>query len=113
MKRPSEATTKSVDRRDFLRLGSVLAASALGATACTNTDSRKTENYAKPTREENYQVWKRKAGTPYELGDLKMPGVCDLPGPFKKHRFPDPDKYKGTTQVHGLCQLCSTICGIT
>ena len=42
-----------------------------------------------------------------------MPGVCELPGPNKKHRFPDPDKYKNTTKVHGLCQLCSTICGIT
>ena len=28
-------------------------------------------------------------------------------------RFPDPDKYADVERVHGMCQLCSTVCGIT
>ena len=105
-----------LDRRRFLRLGALLSAGGLcSGVSCTWGDRGRAapRQYKAPTREENLQVWKRKAGTPYLLGKIKMPGVCNLPGPFKKHRFPDPDKYKNTTKVHGLCQLCSTICGIT
>lgn len=65
------------------------------------------------SKEESLRIWEAGKGTPYELGDQHMPGVCQLPGPNRKVRFPDPDKYKGTTKVHGMCQLCSTVCGIT
>ena len=99
------------NRRGFLRLGAALAAGALVGASCTPRSRRGAGG--KPSREENLQVWKRNASAPYRIGELKMPGVCDLPGPYKKHRFPDPDKYKNTTKIHGLCQLCSTICGIT
>ncbi|MEM7168001.1 MAG: molybdopterin-dependent oxidoreductase [Planctomycetota bacterium] len=102
-------TTQS--RRRFLQLGSaLLAGTATGAlTGCVGQRSRAVG----PSTAENLRVWKRGAGQPYEMGKIKMPGVCTLPGPYKKTKFPDPDKYKGTEQVHGLCQLCSTICGIT
>ncbi len=94
----------SASRRDFLRLGAVLTgAGVLGA--CQGP-----QNSGRPTREENLAVWKRGAGVPYESS---APGVCSLPGPYRKHKFPDPDKYKGAKPVHGMCQLCSTVCGVT
>lgn len=98
------------NRRSFLKLGGALAAAAAtGALAgCVGQRSG-----PRLTKDENLEVWSRRAGTPYELGKIQMPGVCNLPGPYKKTRFPDPDKYKNTEQIHGLCQLCSTICGIT
>ncbi|MCA8956774.1 MAG: molybdopterin-dependent oxidoreductase, partial [Planctomycetes bacterium] len=95
-------------RRDLLRLSAALAAAGtLGS--CRSTGSGKST----PSREKNLEVWKRGRGTPYATGDLKMPGVCQLPGPYRKHKFPDPDKYRGAKPVHGMCQLCSTVCGIT
>ena len=106
---PTE-TEQLVDRRGLLALGSaiiggVAAGSLLGG--CIGGATRE------PTQQENLEVWRRNAGVPYESAKLKMPGVCNLPGPYRKVKFPDPDKYKDTTQIHGLCQLCSTICGIT
>ncbi len=101
-----------VDRRSFLRLGALLAAStSLGA--CADTESAKDAGFTKPSKDENLRVWKSKAGTPYRIGAVEMPGVCALPGPYRKVNFPDPDKYKNVTKIHGMCQLCSTVCGIT
>jgi len=109
------------DRRSFLRLGALLAA----APACASAprDSVQGPLAARqdpsippvprdrlPTDAENRAVWQARAGKPYEA---KAPGVCTLPGPNKKVRFPDPDKYKDVLRVHGMCQLCSTVCGIT
>ncbi len=103
---------RNLSRRSLLRLGAALLAG--GVTSCTTTPTpSEEESFAPPTREENLATWSRNAGTPYELTGLKMPGVCALPGPYKKTRFPDPDKYKNVTKVHGMCQLCSTVCGIT
>jgi len=105
-------------RRAFLRLGALLGA----VTACkaTSDGGARQEGGAKqragapprkpPTTEENAAVWKSGAGKPYEA---LAPGVCKLPGPNKKTRFPDPDKYKNIERVNGMCQLCSTVCGIT
>ncbi|MEX1024119.1 MAG: molybdopterin-dependent oxidoreductase [Planctomycetota bacterium] len=100
------------DRRAFLRLGGLLAAGA--ATACTGLKgSGGTEVRGRAaTAPENERVWKQNAGRPYERGAIPMPGVCTLPGPAAFAKFPDPDKYKGTHQVPGMCQLCSTVCGI-
>jgi anaerobic selenocysteine-containing dehydrogenase len=98
-------------RRRFLRLSAALAG-ASAAAACSGAPAP-AAGRAPASKEESLAVWQRGAGTPYEVGSLKMPGVCTLPGPNKKVRFPDPDKYKGTTQVHGMCQMCSTVCGIT
>jgi thiosulfate reductase/polysulfide reductase chain A len=107
-------------RRQFLRLGAALSAGTVLGCASQDTGSSgakqgtgKSSASARPSREENLRVWKKNAGDPYRVGEVKMPGVCQLPGPFAKHRFPDPDKYKGAEPVHGMCQLCSTVCGIT
>ena len=57
--------------------------------------------------------WNRIKGKPYELGTFgEMPGVCQLPGPQAKRNWPDRDKYKDVRSVPGMCQLCSTVCGI-
>ena len=97
-------------RRSFLRLSAALAGASLTA-ACTG--SPRSKGRAPASKEESLAVWRRGAGEPYALGEVPMPGVCHLPGPNKKVRFPDPDKYRGTRLVHGMCQLCSTVCGIT
>lgn len=103
-----------VNRRQFLQLGAILTATAAGCQdEGQDGGPDETKAFQKPSKDENLKVWKSKAGVPYEIGKIKMPGVCPLPGPFKLVRFPDPNKYVGTTQIHGLCQLCSTICGIT
>ena len=109
------------DRRSFLRLGALLAATP----ACAGAPSAHAQGPLAPRQEpsvppvprdrpptdaENRAVWQARAGRPYEA---KAPGVCVLPGPNKKIRFPDPDKYKDVQRVHGMCQLCSTVCGIT
>ena len=56
---------------------------------------------------------KKGKGAPYQIGGQKMPGVCLLPGPEAKRDWPPKNKYKDAEKVHGMCQLCSTICGIT
>ncbi len=102
----------AVDRRRFLRLGALLAAGT-GLGACADTEPAPDTDFKRPSKEENLRLWKSKAGTPYKIGALEMPGVCPLPGPYRKVAFPDPDKYKNVTKIHGMCQLCSTVCGIT
>lgn len=98
-------------RRGFLRLGAALAA---GSTVAACGGSEPSEGgLDMASKEESLRIWEQGKGAPYELGDQHMPGVCKLPGPNRKIRFPDPDKYKNTTRVHGMCQLCSTVCGIT
>ncbi|MCA8953913.1 MAG: molybdopterin-dependent oxidoreductase [Planctomycetes bacterium] len=97
-------------RRGFLRLSAALAAGSVAACAGAPSGSGRR---APATKSESLAVWQRGRGMPYELGNVPMPGVCALPGPNRKYRFPDPDKYANTTRVHGMCQLCSTVCGIT
>ena len=97
------STRPNFDRRSFLRLGALLAAAA-GCSAPGQGPRRP------PTDAENRAVWRARAGKPYAA---KAPGVCTLPGPNKKVKFPDPDKYKNVERVHSMCQLCSTVCGIT
>ena len=58
------------------------------------------------------EKWNRIKGAAYEIGDFPMPGVCQLPGPQRKRNWPDRDKYRGAKTVPGMCQLCSTVCGI-
>ena len=101
-------------RRAFLRLGAAFSAGLAGC-ASTGDDEGAPAGEQRwtgrpPTDEENLEVWRAGAGNPYEA---KAPGVCPLPGPNKKTRFPDPDKYKNVERIHGMCQLCSTVCGIT
>jgi thiosulfate reductase / polysulfide reductase chain A len=114
---PDGGTTPAAgqSRRSFLRLSAALAAtSAVGACAGSPAPAPGGGEVREPASpRESLLVWQRGRGVPYERGELPMPGVCSLPGPNKKTRFPDPDKYRNTTKVHGMCQLCSTVCGIT
>ena len=59
------------------------------------------------------EKWNQIKGVPYDLGKFgAMPGVCELPGPNAKRNWPDRDKYKNVKKIPGMCQLCSTVCGI-
>ncbi len=105
----SQSESKVTSRRGFLALGAAFSA---GLAGCATEGQKKAgrQDRRPPTADENLSVWKAGAGNPYEA---KAPGVCPLPGPNKKTRFPDPDKYKNVDRIHGMCQLCSTVCGIT
>jgi len=108
------STPVKPDRRAFLRLGGLLAAGAVAGCASTRDEDVEPGDVRgrTATSDESAAVWRAGKGEAYEFGELPAPGACTLPGPNKKTRFPDPDKYKGTTQVPGMCQLCSTVCGI-
>ena len=41
-----------------------------------------------------------------------IPGICLLPGPNAKKDWPPKDKYQGAEKIPGMCQACSTVCGI-
>ena len=118
---PAQQAAQS--RRAFLRLGGLLAAT--GAAGCRSGvgagpaagQAAEGEGLApvrgrEATEAESRAVWSFGKAEPYAQGAVKAPGVCELPGPDAKTRFPDPDKYKGAVQVPGMCQLCSTVCGI-
>lgn len=112
-------------RRDFLTLGS-LTLGAFGLSGCTGSEQNKPEQGQSQTKDDSdtakapvrppygidIEKWKRGKGIPYQIGDQQMPGVCLLPGPQAKRNWPDKDKYKDTEKIPGMCQLCSTICGI-
>ena len=112
-------------RRDFLTLGS-LTLGAFGLSGCTGSEQNKPEQGQSQTTDDSdtakapvrppygidIEKWKRGKGIPYQIGDQQMPGVCLLPGPQAKRNWPDKDKYKDTEKIPGMCQLCSTICGI-
>ncbi len=92
--------SKSTSRRKFLQLGALIAAS--GVLADDEAPKR-------PPQGIDMEKWNRIKGKPYRG---KMPGVCELPGPNAKRNWPDRDKYKNVTKVPGMCQLCSSVCGI-
>ena len=81
-------------RRGFLKLGAALAAGSTVA-ACAGAPRGRSAGLNMASKEESLRIWEAGKGVPYELGDQHMPGVCQLPGPNRKVRFPDPDKYKG------------------
>ena len=103
---------KDVSRRRFLNLG--LAAMAGGTVASQATAQQSDDSQPKPLPQGiDLEKWNRLKSAPYETGKFgAMPGVCKLPGPQAKRNWPDRDKYKGAKKVPGMCQLCSTICGI-
>ena len=104
----------AVGRRRFLQLGALFTAGLVGCRSQSGDGGApETGNPWRerpPTDAENLAVWEQGRGEAYAA---KAPGVCPLPGPNKKARFPDPDKYKDVTRVHSMCQLCSAVCGIT
>ena len=118
--------TPAKNRRGFLALGAALLASGLSGCgkktaqqkAKSKTGSGKSTTLPqsqtqRPKQGVDLEKWNSIKGAPYEEGAFKgMPGVCKLPGPDAKRNWPDRDKYKNTTLVPGMCQLCSTVCGI-
>ena len=98
-------------RRGLLGLGAALAGCSVAGRGPAGGDDPKTVRGRTATERESLEVWRAGKGTPWAQGQDKTPGVCSLPGPNAKTRFPDPDKYKDTEQVVGMCQLCSTVCG--
>ncbi|REJ67061.1 MAG: hypothetical protein DWQ31_12430 [Planctomycetota bacterium] len=86
---------------------------AAGADAANPSNSATAADTPQLPRGIDLEKWRRLRGKPYELGRFgAMPGVCRLPGPQTKRNWPDRDKYKDVTKVPGMCQLCSTVCGI-
>ena len=109
-------------RRRFLTLGlSAGAAFAGGLAGCGDSDEKPSTGESKANEDAvgrlpqgiDLEKWNRIKGTPYRLGSFgTMPGVCQLPGPQAKRNWPDRNKYRDVEKIPGMCQLCSTICGI-
>ncbi len=99
-------------RRKFLKSASGFAA-ALAAGSAARVMGDDTQGSKRLPQGIDLEKWKRLKGKPYETGSVDMPGVCKLPGPNAKRNWPDVTKYKDAETVHGMCQLCSTVCGIT
>ncbi|MCG8653747.1 MAG: molybdopterin-dependent oxidoreductase [Pirellulales bacterium] len=116
------------NRRGFLNLGMALGATTTGAllgcdpaqptsSGATNQEETPANPPSSPASESSLRIdlerWQQIKGTPYGTGAFgAMPGVCQLPGPNAKRNWPDRDKYKDVKKVPGMCQLCSTVCGI-
>lgn len=96
-------------RRDFLTLGTVAAAACL--SGCDDNSGVPKQDQPMPFGVD-IAKWKQNKGQAYQVGEVQMPGVCQLPGPGSKRDWPRMDKYKGTKKIPGMCQLCSTVCGI-
>ena len=102
------------NRRRFLKLGAALGGTSMFAASATVGSDKKQKTPQRIPLGIDLEKWNRIKGEPYAEGKFgKMPGVCQLPGPLKKRNWPDRNKYKGVKKVHGMCQLCSTVCGIT
>ena len=84
------------DRRKFLRLGAA-AMATLGAGQWPNPTQAAT-----PTSPLDASTSKQDS----------LPIVSNPPDRGKRGNWPDRTKYAGTQQVAGMCQLCSTVCGI-
>ena len=109
-------------RRKFIQLGAA-ALSVTALASCSKQAGSTQETGSASTQQSgaganaapqgiDMEKWKRLKGEAYPEGTENTPGVCQLPGPNAKKNWPDPDKYKDTKKVPGMCQLCSTICGI-
>lgn len=118
-------------RRRFLQLGTAAlgALGAFGLNGCSKPASSKSSGSTSTSSGQaaasaadgganalpqgvDFEKWKKIRGKDYEEGSFRMPGICKLPGPNAKRNWPDRDKYKGVEKIPGMCQLCSTVCGI-
>ena len=117
----SDPQREPSSRRRFLQLGIAAGSNAslglFGGCRPVSSTEMPDDDATTPLEQPlpqgvDLEKWNRIKGRPYELGTHAMPGVCRLPGPQKKQNWPDPEKYKGTNKIPGMCQLCSTICGI-
>ena len=106
-------SSSASSRRQFLRLGAAAIAAGVGTSHAQNgnVDGKSTSKLL--PQGIDMEKWRRLKAEPYELGQFgEMPGVCNLPGPQAKRNWPDTNKYAGATKVPGMCQLCSTVCGM-
>lgn len=115
-------------RRRFLKLGAALSAFGLSGCGDEAEEPQEVTEDAVPAVPESaasqvpqldpapskldLERWLKIRGKPYETGSQHAPGVCRLPGPNAKRNWPDRDKYADVKKVPGMCQLCSTVCGI-
>ncbi|MFK8113688.1 MAG: molybdopterin-dependent oxidoreductase [Rubripirellula sp.] len=107
-------------RRRFLNFGMALMAGAVGGCAQPsasespgNTSSADGAAANPLPQGVDIEKWLKLKAKPYEVGSFgAMPGVCKLPGPQAKRNWPDRDKYKNVEKIPGMCQLCSSVCGI-
>ncbi|MBQ10132.1 MAG: hypothetical protein CMJ45_01100 [Planctomyces sp.] len=110
----------NASRRRFLTLGATSAAAfAAGLSGCESSDEARTGPVDGQLADDSLargidlEKWNKIKGEPYKLGSFgSMPGVCQLPGPQAKRNWPDRNKYKDVEKIPGMCQLCSTVCGI-
>jgi anaerobic selenocysteine-containing dehydrogenase len=109
-------------RRKFLQLGAAIM-SASAVSGCTASEDVASGSAAKNGAASTAGSVATKSVKPksagarvrtdlVQLDGIRMPGNNDLPGAGGKRDWPDMKKYEGTTKVPGMCQLCSTICGI-
>ena len=105
----SPETNPDQTRRNFIRLGAALLGTAAVPASALAEDKPKRQL---PAQGIDMEKWKKLKGEAYPKNAEKTPGVCNLPGPNAKRNWPDTEKYADTKQVPGMCQLCSTICGI-
>ena len=110
----SVTTTKTDQtRRNFIRLGAALLGTAAASSTAHADDKTEAKTPRKrPAQGIDFEKWKKLKGEAYPQGTENTPGVCELPGPNAKRNWPDKNKYVDTKQIPGMCQLCSTICGI-
>ena len=81
------------DRRSFIKLGAAVVASSICGQRVLGNPNIKLN--------------------PVVLEEgFRMPGNDAIPGTDSKRQWPDLVKYEGATKKPGMCQLCSTICGI-
>ena len=110
---PSKTPSNTKTRRNFLGLGAAMAAAGLtfqnSAGPVTGQDDEESDRIPFGI---DIEKWRRNKGPDYARGGTEMPGVCRLPGPGAKRNWPPMDKYADTKQIPGMCQLCSTVCGV-
>lgn len=80
------------NRRRFIKLGAAVIGSSMLGNQLRNTSSTLDTVAAEKA--------------------LRMPGNNNIPGSGTDKKWPNLEKYVGTKKVPGMCQLCSTICGI-
>lgn len=106
-------SSSASSRRQFLRLGAAAIAAGFGTSHAQNGEIGSKSTLKLLPQGIDMEKWRRLKAEPYELGQFgEMPGVCNLPGPQAKRNWPDTNKYAGATKVPGMCQLCSTVCGM-
>lgn len=109
MSEKSAIENESQSRRRFLKLGAALLSTS-AITGCrpgssSGDASIDPKDFAIGVEEAIKKVVKNPTG-------FRMPGNADLPGARGDRDWPDMSKYDGTKKIPGMCQLCSTICGI-